>query len=70
MQDRLFLTTAEAAHRLGLSPKTLERWRWAGFGPPYVKLGRAARYDVREVDAWAAERSRSSTSASATGISR
>jgi predicted site-specific integrase-resolvase len=64
MHDRLFLTTAEAANRLGLAPKTLERWRWSGFGPPFVKLGRAARYDVRVLDDWAAKRTQMSTSAS------
>jgi predicted DNA-binding transcriptional regulator AlpA len=62
MSDRIYLNTLETARRLGLKPKTLERWRWAGSGPPFVKLGRCARYDQRVVDAWAAERSRTSTS--------
>lgn len=36
----LVLTTDEAARRLGLSPRTLERWRQEGTGPAYVRLGR------------------------------
>ena len=61
MTERVFLTTAEAAHRLGLAKKTLERWRWSGDGPPFAKLGRAARYPVRQLDDWAEKRVREST---------
>lgn len=38
----------EAARRLGLSVKTLRRWRWSGRGPAFRKLGAAVRY--AEVD--------------------
>src|SRR5215212_11480120 len=33
-----------AAEQLGLSVKTLRRWRWVGRGPPFIKLGTAVRY--------------------------
>lgn len=33
------LTPGEAAALLGVSPKTLYRWRKAGDGPPFVQLG-------------------------------
>ena len=33
----------EAARLLGLSVKTLRRWRWAGRGPNFVKIGSAVR---------------------------
>ena len=33
-----------AVQRLGLQVKTLRRWRWAGRGPIYHKLGAAVRY--------------------------
>ena len=62
MPEQVFLNTAEAARRLGLAKKTLERWRWAGDGPPFAKLGRATRYDVRLLDEWASKRIRESTS--------
>lgn len=39
-----------AARRLGLSVKTLRRWRWAGRGPRFVKLGAAVRYVQADLD--------------------
>lgn len=38
----------EAARLLGLSVKTLRRWRWAGRGPAYRKIGSAVRYHPDE----------------------
>lgn len=35
----------EAAKALGLSVKTLRRWRWTGKPPPFVKIGAAVRYE-------------------------
>jgi hypothetical protein len=34
------LSQREAATMLGLSPRTLERYRCTGFGPAFRKLGR------------------------------
>jgi predicted DNA-binding transcriptional regulator AlpA len=48
-----FLTTNEAAELLKLAPVTLEQWRWRGCGPPFVRFGRAVRYRVTDVRAWA-----------------
>lgn len=50
MQDSPMLTPDEAARFLALSPKTLARWRWAGRGPGFVKLGSAVRYSQRQLD--------------------
>jgi len=44
----------EAAQSLGLRVSTLQRWRWAGEGPPYVKFGRAVRYDPEALREWIA----------------
>lgn len=63
--DRSYLTTSEAAHRLALSPRTLEAWRLNGGGPSYCKLGRAVRYAVEDLKAFAAAREQGSTSMSA-----
>lgn len=41
-----------AAEMLGLSVKTLQRWRWAGRELPYVKLGNAVRYDVADLETY------------------
>ena len=41
--DRLFDTT-EAAAGLGKSKALLERHRWAGTGPTFIKIGRTPYY--------------------------
>ena len=46
----VILTTREAARYLGLSTSTLNKWRCYGFGPKYLKLGRAVRYRQEELD--------------------
>ena len=61
MTGRL-LTGAEAAERLGVSPRTLEDWRLRGGGPVYIKLGRRlVRYGPDELDAFVAEGARTNT---------
>jgi hypothetical protein len=42
------------SNRLGLSVGFLDLARRAGFGPPYVQLGKEARYDWQKVVAWSA----------------
>ncbi len=50
---RRILRTLEAATYVGLSPSTLEKYRTAGGGPRFVRLGgRAVGYDVEDLDAW------------------
>ncbi len=51
MRDKL-LTETEAANLLALSAKTLRRWRWAGKGPEFVKIGGAVRYRAADLDAF------------------
>lgn len=46
------LREIDAAAYLGLAPKTLSRWRWAGKGPAFHKLGSAVRYSVLELDSF------------------
>lgn len=53
---------AEAGRILGLSVKTLRRWRWAGQGPRFVKLGSAVRYHPADLEAFIEAGRRSSTS--------
>lgn len=62
MQDLPWLSTPEAASRLGLAPQTLEKLRVIGGGPRFGKFGRAVRYSPAELDQWANERIRRSTS--------
>ena len=50
-----FLKTPEAAAYLGLSPRSLEYWRFKGKGPRYSRLGRAVVYAVADLDEFARE---------------
>lgn len=52
-----YLNTAQAAHYLGLSPRTLEKMRADGVGPKYYRKGRSIRYLVRDLDGWTAIKS-------------
>jgi len=42
----------EAAPYIGMSKMYLRISRMRGDGPPYLKIGRAVRYDVRDLDKW------------------
>ncbi len=59
---RRYLTTAQASRQLSISPRTLERWRVDGGGPPFRKLGQLVRYAVEDLDAWTSDARRVSTS--------
>jgi predicted DNA-binding transcriptional regulator AlpA len=48
--DEGLLKERDAAKRLGLSVQTLRKWRAKGEGPRHVKLGKAVRYPVAEID--------------------
>jgi len=61
------LTTEQAAARCGLSPRTLEKLRITGGGPPFLKLGRSVRYDPADLDEWIASARRRSTSDAGAG---
>lgn len=56
------LNTQGAANYLGLAESTLEKARVSGTGPKYLKLGRAVRYRIADLNEWLAERVVSSTS--------
>jgi hypothetical protein len=56
------LNENEAAHMLGLKTTTLRRWRWAGKGPPYRKIGGAVRYDPVDLAVFVEAARRCSTS--------
>lgn len=57
-----FLDTAQAAHYVSLSRRTLEKMRVAGGGPKFRKHGRYVRYHIDDLDDWSAARARRSTS--------
>ena len=51
----------QLAERWGISARTLERWRWIGGGPRYLKIGGRVVYRLDDVEAFEAERLRGST---------
>ena len=56
------LPERQAADVLGLRVSTLRRWRWAGNGPEFIKIGAAVRYDLAVLQAFIAAGRRTSTS--------
>lgn len=48
----VWLTPVQAGQRLGVSPRTLQRWRTAGQGPRFAQRGQVVRYHVADVDSW------------------
>ncbi len=61
-----YLRTPDAARYLGVGQSTLERKRVDGTGPRFRVLGsKIVTYAVADLDAWASESIRSSTSEAA-----
>ena len=57
-----YLSNDEAAAYLRLSPRTLEKYRVVGGGPPFRKLGRRVFYTAEDLRGWAERRVCDSTS--------
>ena len=57
-----YVRTHEAARLLGLSPRTLEKYRCHGSGPTFRKLGGRVVYAIGDLDAWADQGACRSTS--------
>ena len=61
LQQRL-LKENEAADFLAVEVSTLRRWRWAGKGPQFLKIGGAVRYELTVLEALIETSRRRSTS--------
>ncbi len=59
-----FLNQVRLADRWKISPRTLERWRWTGEGPAFVKIGGRVVYRIADVEAYENGRRCASTSQS------
>ena len=57
------LNQVDLSRRWNISPRTLERWRWLGQGPRFLKIGGRVVYRIEDVEAYEAERMRQSTMA-------
>ena len=53
-----YLTQVELALRWRISPRTLERWRWAGEGLPFTKVGGRVLYSLSDIEAYEAAQTR------------
>lgn len=65
---RSLVAQAQAAELLRLSERTLENWRVRGQGPRYIKVGRAVRYSITDLETFAAAGARLSTGSAPEGV--
>jgi predicted DNA-binding transcriptional regulator AlpA len=56
-QPAAYIDEDGLAERYLISPRTAQRWRCDGGGPPFVRLGRRRIvYRIADVETWLAER--------------
>ena len=55
------LNQVELAARWKISPRTLERWRWTGDGPAFIKIGGRVVYRLEDVETFECTQLRAST---------
>ena len=51
---KVLLHETQAAELLSISPAWLQRKRWEGRGPVYIRHGRAIRYELGAIEDWIA----------------
>lgn len=56
------MNQAELSRRWSISPRTLERWRWLGQGPQYLKIGGRVVYRLADIEDYEAAQLHESTS--------
>ncbi len=52
IDGRRFISERRFAKVLGRHPRTLQRWRTKGKGPPSTRIGRSFFYEISEVQEW------------------
>jgi hypothetical protein len=50
--ERRYISERRVAAILGCAPRTLQRWRTEGKGPPSTKRGRKVYYELNELQKW------------------
>ena len=53
------LNQADLSLRWSISPRTLERWRWLGQGPAFLKIGGRVVYRLADIEAYEAAQAHS-----------
>ena len=52
MGERAYLTSKKLADRWRLSDQTLANWRYAGKGPPFIRVGARVLYPAEGIHAF------------------
>lgn len=52
------LNQIDLSDRWSISHRTLERWRWIGAGPPYLKIGGRVVYRLADIERYEQEQLR------------
>jgi len=60
MEER-HINAYQLGKRWGISPKTLDRWRWQGLGPHFLKIGSKVVYRLSDIEAYEAQNVRTIT---------
>jgi predicted site-specific integrase-resolvase len=50
------LNQVELSRRWKISPRTLERWRWLGLGPRYLKVVGRVVYRLEDIEEYEAKK--------------
>ena len=69
-EGRVYLNPRQAASYLGLSERTLDRFRVSGDGPVFHRFGSQVRYKRADLESWAATRRRTSISDDGSALAR
>jgi predicted site-specific integrase-resolvase len=52
----IHLNQVELSRRWKISPRTLERWRWLGLGPRYLKVVGRVVYRLEDIEEYEAKK--------------
>ena len=64
------LQQKDLAARWHVSPRTLERWRWTGTGPRFLKVGGRVIYRLADVEAYERDQLREKAAAPRSAVGR
>jgi hypothetical protein len=64
------LNQVELSRRWSVSPRTLERWRWLGQGPQFLKIGGRVVYRVEDIEGFETQQLQTITPARKQGSAR
>ena len=62
IKPAVVVTVQQAAEYLGLAVSTLNKWRCHGGGPVFIKMGRAVRYRVEDLEEYILSSTQKNTS--------